>query len=92
MSAISSTSSSLVPPSWLSNDIAHVLSDAASAPSSAPTVQISQDEYDRLRQLEFYQTGYSSTHSSSSGMNAYIVSPHRPWIFDLGSFISHNRY
>jgi len=34
--------------------------------SGAPTVQISQDEYDRLRQLEFYQIGHSSTHPFSS--------------------------
>jgi len=37
-----------------------------------------------LRQLELYQTGYSSTHPSSLGMNAYIASPHRPWILDSG--------
>jgi len=54
MSAVSSTSFSLVLPSWLSDDTAHVLSDTASTPSGAPTVQISLDEYDRLRQLEFY--------------------------------------
>jgi len=84
MSVISSTSSSLVSPSWLSDDTTHVLSDTASAPSDAPTIQISQDEYDRLRQLEFYQTGHSSTHPSSSGMNAYIASPHRPQILDSG--------
>ena len=82
MSAVSNTSSLLIPPSWLSDDITHVLSDTASAPSGAPTVQISQDEYDRLRQLEFYQTGHSSTHPSSSGMNTYITSSHRPWILD----------
>jgi len=57
--------------------------DTTSAPSGALTVQISQD--DRLRQLEFYQTGHSSTHLSSSGMNVYIVSPHRPWILDSGA-------
>jgi len=78
MSVVLSTSSSLVSPSWLSDDTAHVLLDTASAPSSASTVQISQDEYDKLRQLEFYQTGHSSTHPSSSGMNAYNASPHRP--------------
>ena len=79
MSAVSSTSSSLVPPSWLSDDIAHVLSNIASAPSGVP---ISQDEYDKLRQLKFYQIGHSSIRPSSSGMNAYIPSPHRPWILD----------
>ena len=41
----------------------------ASTPSGALTVQI-------------YQTGHSSTHPSSSGMNAYIASPYRPWILD----------
>ena len=75
MSIVSSTSSSLVSPSLLSDDTDHVLLDTASAPSGAPTVQISQDEYDRLHQLEFYQTGHSSTHPFSSGMNAYIASP-----------------
>ena len=44
------------------------------APSGAPIAHISQDEFDRLRQYEFYQTGHSLTHPSSSGMNAYIVS------------------
>ena len=72
MSAVSNTSSSLVPPSWLSDDAAYVLSDTASAPSDAPTVQISQDEYDRLRKLEFYQTSRSSTHPSSLGMNVIL--------------------
>jgi len=71
-------------PSWLLDNTAHVLSDTASAPSGAPTIQISQDEYNRLRQLVFYQTSHSSTHPSSSNMNAYIVSPHRPWILDSG--------
>ena len=65
MSVVLNTSSSLIL-SWLSDDTAHVLSDVASASSGAPTVQISQDEYDRLRQLEFYQRGHSLTHSSSS--------------------------
>ena len=78
MSVVSSTSSSLVSPSWLSDDIAHVLLDTVSAPSGVTTVQTSQDEYDRLRQLEFYQIGYSSTHLSSSGMSAYVASLHRP--------------
>jgi len=78
MSVVSSTSSSIVSSSWLSDDIAHVLSDTTFAPSSAPTVQISQEEYDRLLQLEFYQTGHLSTHPSSSDMNTYIISPHRP--------------
>ena len=73
-----STSSSLVPPSWLSDDIAPVYSDTAFGPSSAPAVQISHDKYDRLRQLEFSQTGHLSTHTSSSGMNAYIASLHKP--------------
>jgi len=82
MSVVSSTSSSLVSPSRLSDDTVNVLSDSTSAPFSAPIVQISEDEYDRLRQLEFYQTGHLLTHSSSSGVNAYIASPHRPWILD----------
>ena len=55
---VSSISFFLVSPSWLSNDTAHVLSDTVSIPSGASTVQISQDEYDRLHQLEFYQTGH----------------------------------
>ena len=38
-----------------------------------------------LRQLEFYQTSHSSTHPSSSCMNAYIASPHRPWILHSGA-------
>ena len=83
MSVVSSTSSSLISQSWLSDDTSHILSDTASAPSGAPTVQISQDEYDSLRQLELYQTGHSST-PSSTGMNAYIASPHRPWILNSG--------
>jgi len=80
MSIVSSTSSSLVFSSWLSDDTAHVFLDTVSAPFGAPIVQTSQEKYDRLLQLEFFQTGYSSTHPSSPDMNAYIVSPHRPWI------------
>ena len=64
------------------DDTAHVLSNTVSAPSGAPTVQISQNEYDRLHQLEFYQTCHSSTHPSYSGMNTYIASTHRSWILD----------
>jgi len=85
MSNASSSLSSLVPPSWLSGGTAHVPLASYFSPSSASTVQISRDEYDRLCQLEFSQIGHSSTHTSSSAMNAYIVSPHRPWILDLGA-------
>jgi len=65
--------------------VLNISSDTTSVPSGAPIVQISQAEYDRLRQLEFSQTGHSSTHISSSGMNPYIVSPHIPWILDSGA-------
>ena len=85
MLVVSSTSSSLISPSWLSNDTAHVFSNTTSVFSGAPTVQISHDEYDMLRQLEFYQTSYSLTHLSFSDMNAYIASPYRPWILDSGA-------
>jgi len=77
MSGATSTSPCLVPPSWLFDDTAHVSSDTASGVSGAPTVQISQDEYDKLRKLEFSQ-------QVSSSMDAYIVSPHRPWILNSG--------
>ena len=50
-----------------------------------PPIQISQDEYDRLRQLEFSQTCHSSTHISSSGIDAYIVSSYKPWILNSGA-------
>ena len=48
-----STLSSLAPLSWLSGDTANVFCALSSGPSGAPTVQISQDECDRLCQLEF---------------------------------------
>ena len=38
-----------------------------------------------LRQLEFSQTSHLSIHASSSGVNAYITSPHRSWILDSGA-------
>ena len=79
MSVVSSISSSLVSPSWCSDDTAHVLSDTASAISGTPIVQISQDEYGRLCQLEFYQSSHSSTHSSSS-VEMLIL----PLLTDLG--------
>jgi len=36
---------------------------------------LSQEEYDRLRQLEFSQNDLSATHASASSMHAYTVSP-----------------
>ena len=39
------------------------------------TVILSQEEYDRLRQLEFSQNDLSVTHVSASGMHAYTASP-----------------
>ena len=55
MSSATSTFFSLIPPSWLSDDTAPVSSNTASGPSGTPIVQISQDKYERLRQLEFSQ-------------------------------------
>ncbi|XP_020258205.1 uncharacterized protein LOC109834580 [Asparagus officinalis] len=49
---------------------------------TAPTVQISQADYERLRQLELSQNIHSATHASSSGMDAYIASSHKPWVLD----------
>jgi len=46
----------------------------------APTVIISQEEYDRMRQFEFSQNSHSATHASSSSMSAYIASPQKPLI------------
>lgn len=63
-------------------DTAHVTSVTSSGPSGASTIQISQAEYNRLHRLELSQNSYSTTHAPSSGMNVYIVSPHRPWILD----------
>ncbi|XP_020261846.1 uncharacterized protein LOC109837879 [Asparagus officinalis] len=50
-----------------------------------PTIQISQADYERLRQLELSQNNHSATHASSSGMDAYIASPHEPWVLDSGA-------
>jgi len=84
MSNATSSSSSLVLLSWLSSDSLHVPSESQKyTPSglfATPTIRISQDEYDRLRLHEFSQTGHLSTHTSSSSMDAYIASAHRPWI------------
>jgi len=44
----------------------------------SPTVVLSQEEYDRLRQLEFSQNDLSATHASPSGMHACTVSPQSP--------------
>jgi len=74
MSGDINTSSSLAPPSRLSGEIAIVFSAISYGPSGAPALQISQDEYDRLRLLLFSQTGYSLTHTSSFSIDAYIVS------------------
>ena len=58
--------------------------DTLQAPSAHPgssdasTVILSQEEYDRLRQLAFSQNRYSVTHASSSGMHAYIVVSQKP--------------
>jgi len=46
---------------------------------------LSQDKYDRLHQLEFSQISHLVTHVSSSGMNAYVASPQKSWILDLGA-------
>jgi len=66
------------------------LSDSGSpAPCSTPqsssstifgssTVVLLQEEYDRLRQLEFSQNDLSVTHASASGMYAYTASPKSP--------------
>ena len=43
---------------------------------------LSQAEYDRLRQFEFFQN-HSATLASSSGMDAYFASSSRPWILGL---------
>jgi len=36
-------------------------------------VVLTQEEYDRLRQLEFSQNNLSATHASASGMHAYTT-------------------
>jgi len=64
--------SSLVPPFWLSGDSSLVPSATYSDPSGAPTVQISQDEYNRLRQLEFSHTGIHQ-----------LIHPLQIWMFIL---------
>jgi len=50
--------------------------------SGSFTVILSQEEYDRLHQLEFFQNSHSVSHASSSGMHAYTVSPQKSWILD----------
>jgi len=53
MSNASSYVSSLVPPFWLSGGTASVSSATYTGVPGAPTVQILQDEYDKLRHLKF---------------------------------------
>ena len=63
----------------------HSLSAPHSAFSGSLTVVLSQEKYDRLRQLEFSQNSHSVIHASSSGMNAYITSPQKSWILNSGA-------
>ena len=54
--------------------------DYSSTPSTLPgssTVILTQEEYDRLRQLEFSQNNLSTTHASASGMHTYTASPQK---------------
>ena len=48
------------------------------------TVVLSQEEYDRLRQLEFSQNNLSATHVSASGIHIYTAYP-QTWILDSGA-------
>ena len=55
--------------------------DYSSTSSTLPRssiVVLTQEEYDRLRQLEFSQNNLSVTHASASGMYAYTASPQKP--------------
>ena len=52
----------------------HAPSATHAGSSDSPIVVLSQ-EYNRLHQFEFSQNSHSVTHASSSGMNAYIISP-----------------
>ena len=45
------------------------------------TLVLSQEEYDRLCQLEFSRKSHSATHA---GMHVYTTSPQKPYILDLG--------
>ncbi|XP_020266951.1 uncharacterized protein LOC109842493 [Asparagus officinalis] len=47
--------------------------------------QISQADYERLRQLELSQNIHSATYAYSSSMDAYIDSSHKPWVLDSGA-------
>jgi len=55
---------------------------SSSAISGSFTVVLLQEEYDRLRQLEFSQNDLLTTHPSASDMRAYTASPQKPWILD----------
>jgi len=46
---------------------------------------MSQEEYDRLCQLEFPQNNLLATHASASDMHAYTVSSQKLWILDSGA-------
>ena len=56
-----------------------------SGTSGSLTIVLSREEYDRLRQFEFFQNIRSATHASSSGMRAYNAFPQKPMILDLGA-------
>jgi len=60
----------------------HVASSTHTSSSGSSTVILTQEEYDRLRQLEFSHNSHSTTLASSSGMHAYTVSPKKCWILD----------
>ena len=55
--------------------------DYSSTSSTIPgssTIVLTQEEYDRLRQLEFSQNNLSVTHASASAMHVYTASPQKP--------------
>jgi len=73
-------------PEWaqLADSDPHVPCNTPHVPSSAYpdsfdsfTVILSQEEYGRLRQLEFSQNNHSATHASSSGMRTDTASPQK---------------
>ena len=59
-----------------------ILRISSSAIPSSSTAILSQEEYDRLSHLEFFQNNLSGTHTSASGMHIYTASPQKPWILD----------
>ena len=50
--------------------------------SGSSIIILSQEEYNRLCQLEFSLNAHSATHVSSSGMHAYIAPPQKREILD----------